>query len=130
LKTTTRLLPFLLVGRALAAQDVTPSPTSGKEMYLAHCAACHGRDGKGDGPVAPALRKRPTDLTMLAKKNGGKFPGAVVEHELKSVYEAPHGSQEMPIWGTFFSDLSPSGEAFGTLRITNIVSYIQSLQAK
>jgi len=44
------------------------------------------------------------------------------------VYEAPHGSQEMPIWGPFFSELSPKSEALGTLRITNIVKYIQSLQ--
>jgi hypothetical protein len=80
--------------------------------------------------VAPVLRRRPTDLTTLSKKNNGKFPGAVVVHELKSVYQAPHGSPEMPIWGPFFSELSPKSEALGTLRITNIVSYIQSLQIK
>jgi len=25
------------------------SPTSGKEMYTAYCAVCHGTDGKGGG---------------------------------------------------------------------------------
>ena len=67
---------------------------------------------------------------MLAKRKSGKFPGAEITKELKSVYQAPHGSQEMPIWGTIFSELSPKSEALGTLRITNIVRYIQSLQVK
>ena len=26
------------------------NPSSGKEMYNAYCASCHGLDGKGDGP--------------------------------------------------------------------------------
>lgn len=129
MRATIRLLPFFLMGGVLAAQDTARS-TSGKEMYRAYCAACHGLEGKGDGPVAPLLRTPPADLTQLARKNGGKFPGAQVAKELKSVYQAPHGSPEMPIWGPFFTELSPSSEALGTLRITNIVTYIQSLQFK
>ena len=124
------VLIFSFIGGTLAAQDTVPSPVSGKEMFLAYCAVCHGVDGKGQGPVASALKRRPTDLTMLAQKNRGKFPGAEITKELKSLAQAPHGSQEMPIWGTFFSDLSPKSEAIGTLRITNIVTYIRSLQAK
>ena len=129
MKATIRLLPFFLMGGVLAAQDMGRS-TSGKEMYRAYCAACHGLEGKGDGPVAPLLRKPPTDLTLLARKNSGRFPGAEIAKELKSVYQAPHGSQDMPIWGPFFTELSPSNEALGTLRITSIVTYIQSLQIK
>ena len=49
-------------------------PTSGKGMYTAYCAACHGADAKGDGPAASALKVPPTDLTQLAKKNAGNFP--------------------------------------------------------
>jgi mono/diheme cytochrome c family protein len=124
------LLVFSFIGGMLAAQGTIPSPVSGKEMFLAYCAVCHGADGKGHGPAASALKRRPTDLTMLTKKNRGKFPGAEITKELKSVDQAPHGSQEMPIWGTFFSDLSPKSEAIGTLRITNVVTYIRSLQAK
>ena len=50
------------------------SATSGKEMYLAYCATCHGKEGKGDGPVASALKVPPADLTTLSKRNDGKFP--------------------------------------------------------
>jgi len=114
-------------------KHVPPSntnPASGVEMYRAYCAVCHGLDGKGNGPAASAFNARPGDLTTLAKKHGGKFPGAEVVTELKSVYQAPHGSQEMPIWGESLSEISPKGEAIGTLRITNIVKYIASLQVQ
>jgi mono/diheme cytochrome c family protein len=37
---------------------VTPTnPASGKEMFDTYCAVCHGTDGKGSGPAAPALKK-------------------------------------------------------------------------
>src|SRR6185437_7769635 len=50
------------------------SAASGKQMFEAYCASCHGTSGKGDGPAAGALKSAPADLTALSKKNGGKFP--------------------------------------------------------
>jgi mono/diheme cytochrome c family protein len=50
------------------------SAASGEQMYNSYCAACHGKDGKGGGPAAAALKTAPTDLTTLAQKNGGKSP--------------------------------------------------------
>jgi putative copper resistance protein D len=39
------------------------SIASGIELYVAHCAACHGRGGSGDGPAGAGLPRRPADLT-------------------------------------------------------------------
>ena len=50
----------------------TPA-SSGKQMYVSYCAPCHGVDGRGQGPVASALKKQPADLALLSKNNGGKF---------------------------------------------------------
>jgi len=78
-------------------------PTAGKEMFNSYCASCHGVDGKGDGPAAPALKAVPTNLTTLALKNGGTFPAAHVATEIQGGAVTPaHGSKEMPVWGPIF----------------------------
>ncbi len=128
------LIGLAIVGVGLLAQSQEKPETtyvfSGSEMFREHCAVCHGIDGKGRGPAASAFRIRPADLTALARKNSGKFPGAEITKELKSVDQAPHGSHDMPIWGGFFSELSPKSEAVAALRITNLVKYIESLRVK
>jgi putative copper resistance protein D len=39
------------------------SVAHGLSLYRTHCAVCHGPGGRGDGPDAAALAKRPADLT-------------------------------------------------------------------
>lgn len=46
----------------------------GKNEYMASCASCDGVSAKGDGAVRMYLTKAPTDLTIMAKRNGGVFP--------------------------------------------------------
>ena len=107
------------------------SPVSGKDMYTAYCAVCHGTDGKGGGPAASALKVPPTDLTVLSKNNGGKYPSLKVEASIRGESAFPaHGSKEMPIWGSLFFNLSGGHEAEVQQRVTNLTKYIESLQAK
>lgn len=104
---------------------------SGKEMFDSYCAVCHGKSGKGDGPAASAMKTSPADLTLLAQKNGGKYPAAHVASVLKGTAGTPaHGSQEMPVWGPLFSSISQGHEAQVQQRISNLVSYVETLQAK
>jgi mono/diheme cytochrome c family protein len=108
----------------------TPS-NSGKEMYDSYCAVCHGKDAKGNGPAASAMKTPPNDLTQLAKNNGGKYPAAHVAAVLRGQAITPsHGSQEMPIWGPLFSSISQGREAQVQQRITNLVNYVEGVQAK
>lgn len=103
------------------------SPSSGKEMFGAYCAVCHGLEGNGDGPAAGALKDKPADLTALASKNGGEFPEAHVFATLKQVDSPVHSSKKMPVWGDLFYSISTSqGEI--QMRINNLVSYVRSLQ--
>ena len=79
------------------------SPASGKEMFMSYCASCHGKDAKGDGPAANALKQLPADLTKLAKRNGGKYPSDKVTTILRGQAKLmAHGDQEMPVWGPVF----------------------------
>jgi mono/diheme cytochrome c family protein len=107
------------------------SPASGKEMFMSYCAACHGKDAKGDGPAAPALKAVPPDLTILAKRNGGKYPADKVTSILRGQTSlVSHGDQEMPVWGRVFWTMSQGSEAIVTERIANLNRYLESLQAK
>jgi mono/diheme cytochrome c family protein len=106
------------------------SPISGEEMYMRYCAACHGRDGKGGGPVAVELKVPPTDLTVLAKQSGGKYPAERVLAVLRHGVSVPaHGTTDMPVWGPVLQSISDP-ERVVHLRIYNLNRYIESLQGK
>jgi mono/diheme cytochrome c family protein len=111
---------------------ITPtSPASGQEMYKTYCAVCHGIDGKGNGPAAEALKVPPTDLTALAAKNGGKYPGLRVSAVISGAEALPaHGSKDMPIWGHLFRSMSRGHESEVQQRVANLNKYIESLQKK
>jgi mono/diheme cytochrome c family protein len=134
-------LVLALAVRMSAAQEAKPqvkhapagmtSPASGKEMFQSYCASCHGKDAKGDGPAASALKTPPADLTTLAKRNGGKYPSDRVTSVLRGQANlAPHGDQEMPVWGPVFWKMSQGHEVEVQQRVANLNRYIESLQAK
>jgi mono/diheme cytochrome c family protein len=108
-----------------------PSLT-GRDLFEFYCATCHGRDGKGNGPVAAALKVVPPDLTRLTRDNGGAFPRKRVEmfiDDEKRVAAPAHGTSDMPVWGPIFRGLDPS-DTLAKMRIGNVVDYIASIQAK
>ena len=107
------------------------SPVSGKDMFKAYCAVCHGEDAKGNGPAASALKTSPSDLTLLSKNNGGKFPALKVSSTIRGEGGFPaHGSKEMPVWGPLFWDLSGGHESEVQQRVANLTKYVESIQAK
>lgn len=111
---------------------ITNAPSSsGKEMFKSYCAVCHGVDAKGSGPAASAMKTPPTDLTALAQKSGGQYPAAHVAAVIRGQATTPsHGSQDMPVWGPLFSSISQGHEGQIQQRVTNLVNYIETLQAK
>lgn len=107
------------------------SAASGKEMFKAYCASCHGEKGKGDGPAAGALKTAPPDLTVLAKNNGGKFPADRVSSILRGQASVTaHGNRDMPVWGPVFWQMSHGHETEVQQRIVNLTHYLESLQEK
>ncbi len=107
------------------------SPASGVEMYKSYCAVCHGTTGKGDGPAASALKVPPTDLTVLAANNGGKYPSLKVSAIIRGEETLPaHGSKDMPIWGNLFWSMSGGHEAEVQQRVANLNKYIELMQKK
>lgn len=102
----------------------------GKDSYDAYCAVCHGKAGKGDGPAAPAMKMPVPDLTMMAQRSNGKFNALAAQQAIESagrVTSGAHGIDDMPIWGDVFRG---EGTARKTLRIGNLVKYLESIQVK
>lgn len=107
------------------------SAASGQDMYTNYCAVCHGKDGKGNGPAADALKKPATDLTTLAKNNGGTYPSLRVVNVIRGDANLPsHGSKDMPVWGPLFWHMSQGHESEVQQRVVNLDQYIKGLQAK
>jgi mono/diheme cytochrome c family protein len=103
--------------------------TPGKQLYKDYCAACHGSDAKGHGPVARSLREPPSDLTTLAERHGGTFPEGYVTDVLRfGLGLSAHGSSEMPVWGPVFQYQEHYSEAAVRQRIKNLCEYLESIQ--
>jgi mono/diheme cytochrome c family protein len=106
-----------------------PIELSGRQIFTSYCAPCHGKDAKGSGPIAPALTVAPPDLTILSKRNNGKFPENHFASVLKNGVNVPaHGTVEMPIWGSTFADANT--QRIVTIRVNNLIQYLESLQSK
>ena len=138
----TALTLSLLVSKALAE----PGIDVGKTEYDSNCASCHGLTGKGDGPLSKKYLTKPTDLSTLAKRNGGVFPAQRVYEIIDGRQEVEaHGPRVMPIWGQDYRAEAPDifypnwggGPYIHDLRggiahakIISLVDYLYRLQEK
>ena len=136
-----------LSATAMRADDAAVA--QGQKLYTKYCASCHGTTGKGDGAVGTMMTPKATDLTQIAKRNGGKFPFYEVmeiingraptgQQENASLPGLPkaHGEPGMPVWGEIFSRdaMSPNTsldlQLQATGKIMMITEYLQSIQVK
>jgi hypothetical protein len=85
-------------------------------------------EGKGDGPVAPALNSKMPDLSTISQRSGGVFPvGRVRKIITGDEAILGHGSREMPIWGPIFHQIQEDRD-YGEVRLQNITDYLKSIQ--
>lgn len=129
-------------GGVASAADKSLKADLGKREYENSCALCHGKDGKGTGAINDLLKRRPSDLTTLAKRNNGVLP---VER-LYSVIDGReaitgHGDRDMPAWGDryssdsvkaaeYYMDVPYDAEMFSRARILSLIDYLSRIQAK
>ena len=120
------MLLLLVAGPAYAGDD------AGRTLYLRYCASCHGRDGRGDGPVAPSLGEKPIDLTRFAANRGGEFPLLALCEAIDGTRTVrAHGVSEMPVWGEVFQSdpASPlEQQILAGGRVIAIARYVRTLQ--
>jgi mono/diheme cytochrome c family protein len=120
-----------------APEATTPSAdelriAAGRADYETYCMACHGIEADGNGPIAPYMTPRPTDLRRIAARRGGVFPHAKMQAWIDGRDPiASHGTREMPIWGAAFreeTELDQLSETRVRGRIVLLVQYLESIQ--
>jgi mono/diheme cytochrome c family protein len=143
---TTLLASFLLLafsGTVIAEVEIVETPLAwdqvarldGDVVFNNLCAACHGVNGKGDGPAATALEKGVPDLTVLAASNRGAFPIKHVEKVIAGKYRVvAHETIEMPVWGEQFYYIRGGSsllrESYVKERIHALSGHIERLQVE
>jgi mono/diheme cytochrome c family protein len=139
---TKGILSLVFIGACVAAaasgfearsRQAPPAESiSGSDLYRTYCAVCHGRSGKGDGPLAANMKTRPPDLTLFAQNNGGTFPAALVTRIIDGRNPMPgHGGRDMPIWADAFkASRGGLSEEEVNVRIEAVVKHLESIQQK
>ena len=93
------LEPWTVPGEASSLKNPLPREstilTQGRKLYEDRCVDCHGKRGRGDGPGAADLERKPTDLTdpkILSQDDGALF------------WKITHGRKPMPGYGRKLSE--------------------------
>ena len=131
------LFLVILLSSAQTQKAQSPETThlidsiQGPALYTAYCTVCHGKDGKGGGPMAKSLKVAPLDLTRIAIRNRGTFPTVRMQRIIsgEEPLTAGHGTREMPVWGPIFSQVAWDQD-LGRVRVYNLAKYIEGIQTK
>lgn len=141
---TVMIIALLMTGASgfASAAEKKLKTDLGKIEYMNSCAFCHGQDGKGTGGINDLLKKSPTDLTTLSKKNNGVFPTARVSAMIdgREAVKA-HGERDMPAWGgryssdsmkaaEYYMDVPYDAEMYARARILSLIDYLNRMQVK
>jgi mono/diheme cytochrome c family protein len=130
---------FLFAVCALSFSDrATAQDTEiGREEYRLHCAACHGLEGRGDGPIGQILKTPAPNLALITERNGGKFPVRKIYDIIEgSSVIAAHGTRDMPLWGERYRkaskpqtpDQASIASDLAQQRVLSLVYFLGTLQ--
>lgn len=138
--TSLRLSCFVALAAASGVSLAQPTADLGKSEFMSNCAPCHGGDAKGDGVVRQYLTVKPSDLTTLAKRNGGALPVQLVWEMIDGRGSPPvgaHGTRDMPIWGATYRsramwqpETAAAPEWYVRGRIVSLIDYLERIQSK
>ncbi|MEK7668037.1 MAG: cytochrome c, partial [Gemmatimonadota bacterium] len=92
------------------AQAANSRLVTGRDIYRARCAACHGPEGRGNGPAAAAMNPRPTDFAVAAQRN------ATTDSSVGEVIE--HGRRSMPAFGRMLT----------RVQMDSLIEYVKTLR--
>lgn len=84
-----------------------PAAYEGRRLYVSYCLLCHGPDGKGEGPLAKAMKIHPADLTTTVRSRSDTILTKIITGEGRQTITGRdrHNllSDAMPEWKDVFS---------------------------
>ncbi len=82
----------------MAATDDIPRSKSGRDLYVQHCAACHGENGDGRGVAAAYLFPKPRDLRAGRFRLVSTSNNVLTLEDLDAVLVRGMPGSSMPSW--------------------------------
>jgi mono/diheme cytochrome c family protein len=124
-------LPWAVPMSAAQSPGESRAVPAGSGLYSNYCAVCHGNDAKGTGPLAESLKRRPANLTMIARNNKGVYDRDLVRRIIDGRNPVKgHGGGDMPVWGDAFERSADAGPTAVQDRLDSLVAYLATLQAR
>ena len=95
-----RVAPLALLALAIAAAGcseggLSPGAERGRQVYLAHCVACHNTDPAQPGPVGPPVKGSTRELLEAKVLNGSYPPGYTPKRPTKVMVPIPAVAPEI-----------------------------------
>ena len=101
----------LLTLLVVSAPEVSANPPpayEGRRLYVSYCQLCHGTDGKGDGPLAKAMKIDVADLTTTVRSRSDTILMKIITGEGRQTITGRdrHNllSEAMPEWKDVFTE--------------------------
>jgi mono/diheme cytochrome c family protein len=129
-------VPILFAFSVLAQPAMAQDNAEGRTVYQGACAACHGPEGLGDGPMAALLTIPVPDLTGITARNAGVFPWLKVVHVVDGRTGLRGHGGPMPIFGEVFrgdpvaADGPDGTPVITSARVLAVVDYLMSIQTQ
>jgi cbb3-type cytochrome c oxidase subunit III len=106
------LLTFTAVSAPAVAADLLatklPAAFEGRRLYVSYCQLCHGTDGRGDGPLAKAMKISPSDLNTTVRSRSDTILTKIITGEGRQTITGRdrHNllSDAMPEWKDVFTE--------------------------
>lgn len=92
-----------------ATPVASQGPVNGRDIYRAKCTACHGPEGRGNGPAAAAMTPRPTNFADASTRR------ATTDSALADVIG--HGRRGMPGFARMLS----------SAQVDSVARYVKAL---
>lgn len=123
------LVPFVL--SMVGVNDAQSNEPLGRTEYETHCVACHGADGRGDGPASRELKLPIPDLGTLAQRHGGSLPAERIRRMIDGRENIKgHAGRQMPLWGARYAREATGSDPESVVqqRIEALTNHLRTLQ--